>query len=469
MLKTALKKYCEIPVSERKNLVYPRAKMSTMFHGNQPSIYADFIASGIPSPQIESYIVKHIYSKYSNTHSNSTNGICMKTEIANVRDIVKRAFHIDDHYEILFKGSGSTDCINFLVQSIDYSAFKKIHIFISLYEHYSNHLPFVELARENNHIKLHIIPVNDENELDMKWFQRELDTVYRGGAAPAAGAMLVITSIIHCSNLTGYYTPIHDIKRILDSHKNAPHTTQYFFLDAACSAPYSANIKGNMFDAIFISPHKFIGGVGTPGLLIAKTCIFKKDHPINPGGSCVKKTHLNHIEYADDIEVRESSGTPDITGIIKIGQCLLLKAQYQKIITCNERVLSQVITDFIQYMKETYPCFFAIQYNSSDERMPILTFHIRDMHYNLTVVLLNDLFGIQTRGGKSCAGLILDHCKNKYGVDGFCRVSFHWTMRRRDIIFILNAIEFVVNEGEKYKKHYSYCKKDNLWVRKMKK
>lgn len=463
-----LKNYIELSPEEKNNIIYERNKVCTT-NGHRKSVYCDFIASGLASPFVEKYIKTNIYSKYSNTHSNSTNGMCMKNEIIDTRQIIKEEYNVDDTYEILFKGSGSTDCINFLLNCLDYTKYCKIYCFITMYEHYSNHLPFVELTKINKHIELIIIPntTNNTNEIDLIWFNEKIKDISKNVNKKAK--TLLLTSIIHCSNLTGYYLPIDKIKIIIDKIKNK-QITKYLFVDAACSAPYD-KIDGSLYDAMFISPHKFIGGIGTPGLLIAKTCLFQKDHPMTPGGSCTKSTKINKIEYSKDIEIRESSGTPNIVGIIKIGIALSLKKSYKHIIENNEIILSKLVNKYSEFLKNRFNNthkIFMVEYTDNVKRIPILSFSIKNIHNNLIVVLLNDIFGIQIRGGKMCVGILNDHFKNLYDNDGFCRVSFHWTMSKCDIIYILNAIEYVIEHCETFKHYYYYKETENLFFLKKK-
>jgi selenocysteine lyase/cysteine desulfurase len=458
MIKTETRKYDGISEKERASLIYPPEEIETPF-GRRDVIYADFIASGKPSPVIEKYIAKNIYTRYSNTHSNASHGICMRNEIENVRDIVKRECGIDDTYEILFKGSGCTGAINYLIDCLNYANYKRIYFFISVYEHYSNHLPWVELAKKMKNAKLFIIPLTSAGELDVKWYEAELAKLY-DEKRPRTD-VLIITSIIHCSNLTGYFLPVENIRRIIDARR-APRITSYFFCDMACSAPY-VPIYGALFDAFFISMHKFIGGVETPGVLVAKTCIFEKDHSAEPGGSCVKQTHLNEVEYARDIEVRESAGTPNIIGIIKIGLCFLLKRRYQETISNNEHVLTKAMRRKASAFHRKYRNFKYIAYADDVLQLPVFSFHLTNMHYNLVVVLLNDLFGIQSRGGKSCDGLLTDLMKDVHGMDGFCRISLHWTMSPRDISNIFDAVEYIIKHGDAFKSLYEYNERDNLF------
>ena len=461
-------------VSRKTNvLVYPMDKIQTPY-GKKPAIYADFIASGRPSPFVENYISKNIFTKYSNTHSNCTNGIYMKNEIEKVRQIIRKEYGVDDTYNVLFKGSGSTDCINFLLHCLDYNQYDKIHIFLTVYEHYSNHLPFVELCRGHKQCQLHIIPTQKLNhELDLLWVNKQVTAIInQTSSSVGPPKTLVLASIIHCSNLTGYFIPMEKLKKcfeplcsfISNNDKKNRLLHYYCFTDLACSAPYVINFNGSLFDAIFLSPHKFIGGVGTPGVLIAKNCLFQKTRPFYPGGACVKQTHCNRIEYAEDIETRESAGTPAIIGILKIGQCILLKEKYRQYIQINEQTLTNAVREFGYKLKEKIGKeFYWIEYDSQVKQLPIFTFAHRKMHYNYMVVLLNDLFGIQSRGGKSCAGLFMDILEKKEKMDGLCRVSFHWTMSIKEVVFIMQAIEYVLQFGQKYISMYLYDKQKNLW------
>lgn len=456
-----LTNYKEIPKKYLDKLIYPLDKIVSFKKSNN-GIYADFIASGRPSPFIEEYIIKNIYGKYSNTHSNASNGIFMNKEIQKVKEIIKNEYNINDKYEILFKGNGVTTCINYLIECIDFIKYKKIYIFISEYEHFSNHLPFVELAKKNDNINICIIPLNYKNELDIEWYEKELKNVINNNTN-----ILVITSITHCSNLTGYFTPLTKIKKIINNYKKTKlqklqQIDLYLFTDMACSAPYK-KIDGSIFDAFFISPHKFIGGIETPGILIAKTCLFQKKYSVNPGGSCIKKTCHNYIEYSDDIEIRENAGTPNIVGIIKIGQCILMKQTLQKLITYNEHILYNITKYWFQYFSNKYNNFFYIKYQK--ETLPIFSFHLKNLQYNFIVVLLNDLYGIQSRGGISCDGLFNDYTIEKYNISGFCRISLHWTMTKKDIQTIFNAIEFIILNGETFLSKYNYNKEKNLWTR----
>lgn len=469
-----LNEYKTIPSKTLKKIIYNSHYINTPLRSNQPVLYADYIASGKPSPLIEEDIIKQIYCKYSNTHSNATLGITMKQKIEDVKDLIKKKYNVNDTYEILFKGSGATACINYLVDCMDYKKYNKVYIFISMYEHFSNHLPWLELSKHNPHIELFIIPLHDNNELNLKWYNAQMDNIYNSVEnntkidSGCKRKTLIITTVTHCSNVTGYFLPVKKISSLIRRHKH-PDICSYFFTDMAASAPYVGNVDGKLFDAIFMSGHKFIGGVETPGLMICKTHLFHKKYSANPGGSCVKTTNFNKIEYAKDIETRESAGTPNIIGIIKLGKCLLLKQQFQNIIDNNENFLNQAVNEFSELIKEKYPDrFFYVKYNNNTvaqkHKLPILSFYVKGMHYNYIVVLLNDIFGIQSRGGKLCAGLFFDWVQHKYGCDGFCRISLHWIMSTRDVEILFKAVDFIIEHGEQFKHLYQYNEETNLFT-----
>ena len=457
---------------------YIKVNKSKLFYNftnikNKP-IYADFIASGQPSPIIDNYIIKNVYPYYSNTHSNASNGIIMKNLIQDSRQYIKQYFNLDDDYDIIFSGNGTTGAINHLVNSIDYTLYENVDIFISSYEHYSNHLPWVELTKSysdvnshgKSHINLHVIPFNLSDQLDLSCFENKINNLYRIQNNTSNTKNLIITSIIHCSNVNGLFTPIEHIQDILDKYTNK-NITKFFFTDYACSAPY-ANLNGQLFDAIFFSPHKFIGGTSTPGVLIAKKNLFMKKTPYCPGGGCVLQFNNSNIIYQTDIEKRESAGTPNIIGIIKIKQILILKNACEHLIVTNEHILHNILVITIKYLKNKYDNFIPIMFNYSNDNysLPILSFYLKNIHYNLIVAIFSDYYKIQTRGGNSCCGLLSDHMKNKYNIDGWCRISFHWSMSENEIFYILGSLENIINNHEKYIDLYKYDPETNLYIKK---
>jgi selenocysteine lyase/cysteine desulfurase len=461
-----LSNYYNLTEKERNTLFYQSGKIKTPFTKTTIT-YADYIASGQPSPLIENYMIKYIYPYCANTHSNAFNGIHMKNLINHVKDTIRSHLNINTTYKILFPGNGTTGSFNHLINLIDYSKYNKVIIYITMYEHYSNHLPWAELQNTLNNIELNIIPLTQNNLIDLKWLNKSIASEYNNANYNNCLAKnLIICSITACSNITGIIISLNEIRSVLDLYPNNENFHKYFFADYACSAPY-VKIDGSILDGIAFSSHKFLGGISCPGVLIAKECLFNKSTPYTKGGGCVSKCNSKQIVYEVDIEKKESAGTPNIIGIIKFGKVLELKNRFLTKISNNEHILSDLIKFKINYFLSKYSNFKYVlnpNINNTDIKyLPIFSFSLTNLHYNLIVVLLNDLFGIQTRGGIGCCGLLAEHIEQILGFRGWCRVSFHWSMSSETVKSIFDAIEYIIINGEKYKKLYKYTADQNLF------
>ena len=459
MIDNIISKYTNLNTKILNKLVYSPGIIDTPFKKNMNIIYADYIASGKPSPIVENYLIEKIYPFYSNTHSNANNGIKMKKIITNTKDYIRTLFNLTNDYKILFTGNGTTGAINHLVNCIDYSLYERVIIYLSLYEHYSNHIPWVEILHQDKQI-IYVPFVPNSEIIDLNYLDQSINQLITTNANRRT---LIICSITACSNINGTITPLDKISHILNQTLPDANICKYFFSDFACSAPY-VKIDGSLFDAFFFSPHKFIGGVGTPGILISKTCLFYKSKPYCMGGGCVQKASSHAIVYEEDIERRESAGTPNIIGIIKIGKILQLKEKFQSIIDWNEHLIYKIIRYKISKYKIAYPNFRSVMYESDTDHLPILSFNILPLHYNFIVVLFNDLFGIQTRGGIGCCGLLAEHVEKKYGYRGWCRISFHWLMSIDTILDIFKSLEYIIENGHLYYKNYIFDEKQNLYL-----
>ena len=475
-MENILQTYNELSDNIMAKLIYKSGYICTPFVKKTKITYADFIASGLPSPHIEQQLQSKIYPYYSNTHSNAHNGIFMKNQIGLSKLYMRQQFKIDEDYKIIFPGNGCTGAINHLVNCINYSIYDRVFIFISLYEHYSNHLPWQEIANTNHHISLIYIPFIKSNQsstnlnsglIDLNWLDNYIQEIYlntnnRQYDQHNHKKTLIICSITACSNITGIIMPLQEIRTILNKYESNANYHSYFFSDFACSAPY-VDIDGKLFDAFYFSPHKFIGGPSTPGVLIGKSCLFAKSKPQCSGGGCVVNASSTQIIYESDIERRESAGTPNILGIIRLRFIMELKANLFNLIRSNECKLSKLIKLKIRMYESMYDNFRSILYNDNVEHLPILSFNLSDLHYNFVVVLFNDLFGIQTRGGIGCCGLLAEYIKSTYNINGWCRISFHWTMKVKTIENIFKALEFIIQNGHKYFHLYDYDTTTNLF------
>lgn len=431
-----------------KSLTYSRPIIDTPY-GNKKIIFADNAASGRPCPIIDEKLRRDVLPFYSNTHSNAHCGIKMKNMVGNAKLKIRNKFNLSENHKIIFKGNGATSAINHLVNCINYKNYENVYIFISQLEHHSNFLPWLELSNKISNITIIYIPIKDW-EIDYNYFEEKLKDISKKNN-------LIITSVSGASNVTGIKTNIELLKKL---------KTKYLFklmIDYACAAPY-VNIDGNNLDAIFISMHKFLGGPTSPGILIAKDELFQNKNPINPGGGCVSIANQNNVEYSKDIEKRESAGSPNVLGIIRIGYVLSLKSKLWDKIIKRESLISELIHKKFYQMEKKYSNLKVIGNNKYiSKRLPIVSFGITNIHYNLVVKLLNDLYGIQTRGGVSCCGILGEYVKNELKINGWCRITFSWLLTNEEIKTIIKAVKYLCLYGEDYKNKYKYDNDNNLF------
>jgi selenocysteine lyase/cysteine desulfurase len=433
------------------DLLYESPIITTSLTNNIQITFADDTASGRPSKYIDNKLTTDIIPFYSNTHSNAYCGIKMRDKIDDVRKKIRKFYKLTDHQKILFTGTGATGAINHLVNSIDYNKYKHVFIYVSTYEHYSNYLPWVELAKENKKINIKVIPFDINDDIDYNWIKRELiDTV--------SCHNMNIVSITACSNVTGVKT---DIKKLIEIVKNDVNINTYLFLDCACIAPYERLVLKKI-DAVFISPHKFVGGTSTPGLLIAIQELFLKGHPYNPGGGCVKKANTHEIIYEDDIEKKETGGTPNIIGIIRLGYVFDFYEKNINKIELKEETIKNYIFKRFREIEKKFGNIYIVM-SKKENRLPIISFSVTNMNHNYIVILLNDLFGIQTRGGISCCGMLGEYLTEKCSVNGWCRITFNWIMNKEKIDYIINSVEYILKMGNVFKELYKYNESTNLY------
>jgi selenocysteine lyase/cysteine desulfurase len=329
-------------------------------------------------------------------------------------------------------------------------------VFISHMEHHSNHTSWLETIAIVEIIEPTIdglINLNHLAELLKKHEHRAMK----------------IATITACSNVTGIQTPYHQIAKIMHKAKGV------IFVDFACSAPY-VNInmhpenEAEHLDAIFFSPHKFLGGPGSSGVLIFNKNLYKNTIPDDSGGGTVDWTNpWGQHKYIDDIEAREDGGTPAFLQTIKTAMCIALKEQMgiDNILKREHEIL-----DILWEKLEKIPNLHILA-PQHKERLAIVSFYIEEMHYNLGVQLLNDKFGIQSRGGCSCAGtyghylLNVDQETSQKITDlinqgdftnkpGWIRVSLHPTMTNEEVSFIGNAIQALAKNFKEWGKDYDF-------------
>lgn len=453
--------YIEIKDDIKYKLIYQPPFIKTPFSNKIKIIFADYIASGPSSPYIDKFVINKINPFYSNVHSNSYCGTKMDKMVNKTKNIIRKMYNLKPSQKIIFTGQGATGAINHLSNLINYTLFDNINIILSIYEHHSNYLPWLKISTLYPNVKIHYNPLTENGNIDLIWLDDKLKQLVN------LNNTLNIITLTGCSNVSGIITPINKLRNIInkynnDFNKNNSFKKFYLFIDYACMAPYK-RIDASLVDAMFYSPHKFIGGSGTPGLLIVEEELFTNYFPYAPGGGSVEGTTKNKIIFEKDLEKKETGGTPNIVGIIKFGKILKLHYKFYDVIENNEIIIMNYIYDKLNIMLNKYNILKIIFLNN-ENRLPIISIFIDGLHFDLLVLLFNDLFGIQTKGGISCCGLLAQFIYEKYNTNGWCRISFSWLMSKLEIDFILNSIEHILLNIDLYKKQYIFDDKKNMWL-----
>ena len=430
-------------------------------------IYADWAASGRNYLPIESRIQEEIMPLVANTHTDtSTSGMAMTHAYHTAQGVIKDHVNADSEDLILTGCSGMTGLINKFQRMLGFRANGELDqllpeeecpvVFLTHMEHHSNHTSWLETIAT-----VEIIQPTAEGLVDLNSL-KDLLQEYKDRP-------LIIASISACSNVTGISTPIHQIAQLMHEAGG------YCFVDFACSAPYvemdmHPEMEGADLDAIFFSPHKFLGGPGSTGVLIFNRDLYQRDIPDNPGGGTVDWTNpWGGHKYIDDIEAREDGGTPAFLQTIKAAMCITLKDEMGvPNILAREHHLLELFWEKITKIPNL--TILAPQHR---DRLPVVSFYIEDLHYNLGVKLLNDKFGIQCRGGCSCAGtyghylLNIDQSQSKHIAalidqgdltekPGWIRVSLHPTMTDEEVMYIGESIKELAENHQEWRDEYLF-------------
>ncbi len=438
-------------------------------YGERLLTYADYIASGQPLKFIEDYIQEIVLPYYANTHTESSfTGYHTSYLREEARAIIKKCVNANENDVVLFCGSGSTaavDKMNRLLIQKSQKNGEKFIIFHGPFEHHSNVLPW----REGN---FEVVPVaiGKDGLLNLDDLRNQL--------SKHQGQGTLIGSFSAASNVTGIISPIDEITAILHEYGALS------FWDYAAGAPYmniDMNPGNNLHkDAIFISTHKFIGGPGTPGILIAKKELFSNEVPVVPSGGTVHFVTRNKQKYYEDIETREEGGTPGIIESIRAGLVFKLKNDIgENVIDKKEK--TAIDYAFSQLLSNPN---ILILGNTECKRLAFLAFNIRSngryLHHNFVTALLNDLFGIQSRGGCSCAGPyghdlleISNETSDQYVTEltignnglkpGWSRLNLNYFVPDYEIKFIVKAVNWIAENGHFLLKDYHFDDQTSIW------
>jgi len=444
-------------------------KTFTTPYGEKKIIYADWIASGRLYAPIEKIMTEKFAPLIGNTHSESSfTGSIMTLAYHHAHDVIKKHVNAGPDDVIITAGSGMTDMINKFQRILGLRIPEQLEnyfnlpeelrpvVFVTHMEHHSNHTSWLETIAE-------VICVEPDNEglVDLKSLAGLLEK-YKN-------RKLIIGSFSACSNVTGIETPYHTMAKMMHRYGG------YCFVDFACSAPY---VKIDMhpsdpeekLDAITFSSHKFLGGPGTSGVLVFDSKLYKNKVPDCPGGGTVEWTNpWGRHKFTNNIEAREDGGTPAFLQTIRAALCVKLKEQMGcEKIRAREKELVKIIFDELKKIDSVH-----ILAGNVENRLGAISFYIENMHYNLAVKILNDRFGIQVRGGCSCAGtyghylLHVDPTRSQRITDlidkgdlsekpGWIRLSIHPTMTNDEIYSITEGIKETVLHAEEWGKDYKY-------------
>lgn len=443
-------------------------------YGEKKIVYTDWVASGRLYRPIEEQMLHTFGPFVGNTHSESSlTGSVMTKSYRYAHEIIKKHVNAGPDDAIITAGSGMTTVINKFQRMLGLKVPEQLSpyinipeklrpvVFITHMEHHSNHTTWLETIAD-----VVVVPPDDKGLVDLDALH-ELLKKHKERA-------LKIGSFTAASNVTGITTLYHRMAKLMHQFGGL------CFIDLACSAPY---VDINMhpddplekLDAIFFSPHKFLGGPGTPGVLIFDSKLYHNKVPDNPGGGTVEWTNpWGQHKFVTNVELREDGGTPSFLQTMRAALCIRVKEE-MGVKNLIEREQELVDISFEELNKISGLHILA---ENVTERLGAISFYVDNIHYNLIVKILNDRFGVQVRGGCSCAGtyghylLHIDSETSNSITDkinhgdlsqkpGWVRMSVHPTMTNEALYYTTDAIRQIVENIDEWKTDYKYSTKQN--------
>lgn len=480
----------------RTRIIGENARIDTPF-GNRRVTYADHTASGRGVTFIED-LMRDVLELYGNTHTeDDATGTLTSERLREAEASIKSLLNAGPEHMIVTVGAGATAAVHHLQQILGiyvppagkdfFTTLFKEHlpadqnerlaallrasrpvVFVGPYEHHSNEVSWRECYAEVVEIDLTPEGLLDLDDLRAKVSRPEYAGRRKIGAFSAA------------SNVTGVKTPVYEVARILHRHDSLA------FFDFAALAPYEPidmrHDADSGFDAIYFSPHKFLGGPGSCGVLVFHRRIYRADLPPTVGaGGTVDFVSFDDQAYSADIEVREKAGTPGILQTLRAALAMELKEKLgSELIAARERDIVRTVHAALS----THPAVDLMGNVGPEHRLPIFSFNVRVgtswLHPRFVTRLLNDLFGIQSRAGCSCAapyGHRILHIDAKKSRDlrrsimggniglkpGWARVNLHFLHTDEEVDFICRAILFVAEQGKHFLPLYRFDIHTGSW------
>ena len=384
----------------RQQVIGQDTTLQTPF-GERPLIYCDHTASGRSLHSIEELITREVLPHYANTHSEASHTGRHTGRLREwARQSIKEVINAGPEDALIFCGHGATGAVNTLVHLLNFNAApqadnasnpneaEKPLVLIGPYEHHSNELPWREAQ-----VDVVRIPLDEDGNINQQDLIRTLEE--------NATRPLIVGSFSAASNVTGIKTDVPGITQILKRHGAIA------VWDYAAGAPYlpiDMNRPDAAIDAVFFSPHKFIGGPGSSGVLAVKRSVIRSTAPGQVGGGTVRYVTPDWHDWHPDPEHREEGGTPGIIESIrgamavsipgKLGYQRLAEIEHKHVLAAREVLLNTRGLELLGSPNSDRLPIFSVRFRSAEG----------ELHYGFVVRLLNDLFGIQARGGCSCAG-----------------------------------------------------------------
>ncbi|RMG54025.1 MAG: aminotransferase class V-fold PLP-dependent enzyme, partial [Bacteroidetes bacterium] len=413
------------------------------------------------------------------THTETTvTGTAMTHAYHLAKDLIKQHVNAGPQDVLIMTGSGMTGAVSKFQRILGLKVPERVAphlqlpeeerpvIFVTHMEHHSNHTSWLETLAD-----VECLMPDAQGNIDLQHLE-ELLHRYRH-------RRLRIASVTACSNVSGIQTCYQQVARIMHQQGG------YCFVDFACSAPY---VPIDMhpadplekLDAIYFSPHKFLGGPGSPGVLIFDSTLYQNRVPDQPGGGTVSWTNpWGQHQYISDIEVREDGGTPAFLQTIRAALAVQLKEQMGVVpMLQREHLMLQKLFAGMRSIPG-----LVILADHMEDRLGVISFYIEGLHFNLGVRLLNDRFGIQTRGGCSCAGTYGHYLLNISQEEsnritdridageltykpGWIRLSVHPVMSDAEVEALLAGLEAVATHHQTWGEDYRYDPISNEFVHK---